>query len=156
MSNPAVFDDSNKDDEDFILSDQCDDYVPEIKKEKYEKKPESSNNDMPMPERYCHIRTRQRKVHEEMYTVMHLLSSKYRMSKQQIEKSIITVANMLFDREWKLYKTKGNTDLNTLPSMKNLINTELLFEAMALNAIVEEMMDENIQASIPFSNDRSS
>ena len=54
MSNPAIFDDSDKDNEDFILSDQCDDYVPEIKKEKYEKKPESSNVDMPMPEGYCH------------------------------------------------------------------------------------------------------
>ena len=139
MSNPAIFDDSDKDNEDFILSDQCDDYVPEIKKEKYEKKPESSNVDMPMPEGYCHIRSGERKVREEIYTVMHLLSSKYHMSNQQIEGSIITVANMLFDREWKPYQTKGNTDLNTLPNMKNHLNAEPLFEAMALNAIAEEV-----------------
>ena len=62
---------------------------------------------------------------------------------------------MLYDRQWKHYKTKGNNDL-TLPSMKNILHTEPLFEAMALNAIVEEMMDENIQASITFPNDRSS
>ena len=56
MSNPAVFDDSDKDNKDFILSEQCEDYVPEIKKGNYEKKPESSNDDMPMPERYFYIR----------------------------------------------------------------------------------------------------
>ena len=75
---------------------------------------------------------------------MHLLSSKYHMSKQQIEGSITIIANMLFDREWEPYKTKGNTDLTTLLRMKNLLHTEPLFEAMVLNAIVEEMMDENI------------
>ena len=46
--------------------------------------------------------------------------------------------------------------LNTLPSMKNLLHNELLFEAMALNAIVGETMCENIQASIIFSNNGSS
>lgn len=82
MSNLAVFDDNDKDDEVFILSDQCDDYVPEIKKGKYGKKPESRNGDMSMPERYCHIRSGENKVCEEICTVMHLLSSKYHMSKQ--------------------------------------------------------------------------
>ena len=62
---------------------------------------------------------------------------------------------MLYDCQWKHYKTKRNNDL-TLPSKKNILHTEPLFEAMALNAIVEEMMDENIQASITFPNDRSS
>ena len=50
-------------------------------------------------------------------------------------------------------KTKGNTDLTTLLRMKILLHTEPLFEAVGLNAIVEEMMDENIQASITFYND---
>ena len=74
--------------------------MPVIKKRKYEKKPESSN-DMPMPERYCHIRSGERKVHEEIYTVIHLLSSNYHMSKQQIEGSIVTFTKMLLDIEWK-------------------------------------------------------
>ena len=114
MSKPAVFDDSEKDHEDFILSDQCDDYVPEIKKGKYERKPESSNDDIPMPERYCHIKIR------------------------------------------GLDKTMRNTDLKTLPSMKNLLHTEPFFEAMTLNEIAEGMMDENVQPSITFPNDKSS
>ena len=105
MSKPAVFDDSEKDHEDFILSDQCDDYVPEIKKGKYERKPESSNDDIPMPERYCHIKIR------------------------------------------GLDKTMRNTDLETLPSMKNLLHTEPLFEAMALNEIAEGMMDDRSSMS---------
>ena len=113
--------------------------MPKIKKKKYEKKLESSNDDMSMPKRYCHIRSGERNVCEEIYSAMHLLSSKYHMSNQQIEGSIITIANMLFDREWKPYQTKGNTDLNTLPNMKNLLNAEPLFEAMALNAIAEEV-----------------
>ena len=82
------------------------------------------------------------------------------MSKQQIEGSITTViviiANMLFDRKWKPYKARGNMDLSTLPSMKNLLHTEPLFKAMVLNATVEEIMDETIKASITFSNDGSS
>ena len=54
---------------------------------------------MPMPKRYCQIRSGERKVRQEIYTVVHLLSSKYYMSKQQIKGSIITIANMLFDRQ---------------------------------------------------------
>ena len=73
--------------------------MPEIKKRKYEK-PESSS-DMPMPERYGHIRSGERKVHEEIYTVTHLLSSNYHMPKQQIEGSIVTFTKMLLDIEWK-------------------------------------------------------
>ena len=99
ISNPVLFDDGDKDNEDCILSDQCDDYVPEIKKWKYEKKSESSNDDMPMPKRYCQIKSGERKVCQEIYTIVHLLSSKYHMSKQQIKGSIITIANMLFDRQ---------------------------------------------------------
>ena len=87
---------------------------------------------------------------------MHLLSSKFHMSKKQIEGAIIAIANMLFDRDWKPYKVKGERDSKTLPSMNNLLHTEPLLEAMALNAIVEEMMDESNHSSITFSNDGSS
>ena len=75
MSNPAVFDDSCKDNEDFIPSGQCDDYVSETKKRKYKRKPKSSKDVMTMPERYCHIRSGERKVREEIYTDMPLLFS---------------------------------------------------------------------------------
>ena len=62
------------------------------------------------------------------------------MSKSQIEGSIITIANTIFGREWRLPRPREEHDLNTLPSMKNLVNTEPYFEAMALSSIVEEMI----------------
>ena len=104
MSNPVVLDDSDKEelasDNDCQGDDQCD-YIPkpDVKKGKYELNPKSNNDDM--PDKYCHVRLGERKVREEIYTVMHHLSSKYHMSKRQIEGSIITIANMLFGRNWK-------------------------------------------------------
>ena len=87
---------------------------------------------------------------------MHKLSSKYHMSKSQIEGSIITIANTLFGREWRPYTPREERDLNTLPSMKNLVHTEPYFEAMALSSIAEGMMSEDTIASIAYSNDGSS
>ena len=85
-----------------------------------------------------------------------MLSSKFHMSKSQIEGSIITIANLLFGREWKPYVERETADLNTLPSMKNLLHTEPYFEAMALNAIVEEMMQDESNPSITYPNVGSS
>ena len=97
MSNPAVFDDSDKDDKDFILGDYCD-ICQKLRKGNMKSQKVAI---CPMPERYCHIRSGERKVHEEIYTVIHLLSSNYHMSKQQIEGSIVTFTKMLLDIEWK-------------------------------------------------------
>ena len=109
-----------------------------------------------IPKKYCHIRESERKVREEIYSVMHLMSSKFHMSKRQIEGSILAVANILFGLNWKPFKPKGTQDLDTMPSMKNILHTEPLFEAMALNAIVEEMMDNETKSMITYSNDGSS
>jgi hypothetical protein len=49
------------------------------------------------------------------------------MSKRQIEGSILTIANMLFGREWKPYNKHETPDLDTLPSMKNMQQTEPFF-----------------------------
>ena len=95
-------------------------------------------------------------VRPELYSVMHKLSSKYHMSKSQIEGSIIAIANILFWREWRPYAPREEHDLNTLPSMKNLVHTEPYFKAMALSLIVEEMMSEDTITSIAYSNDGSS
>ena len=67
------------------------------------------------------------------------------MSQNQIEGSIITIANELFGRkefgEWKLYDRLTTSDNNTLPSLSN-IRTESYMEAMALNFIVQEIMND--------------
>ena len=47
-------------------------------------------------------------------------------------------------------------DLNTLPSMDNIRQTEPLFEEMALNAIVREMMENGSSSTVTYSNDGSS
>ena len=48
------------------------------------------------------------------------------MSKRQIEGSILAVANILFERDWKPYKVKGAVDSKTLPSMKNILHTTIM------------------------------
>ena len=78
------------------------------------------------------------------------------MSTSEKDGSIITIANTLFGREWRPYTPREERDLNTLPSMKNLVHTEPYFETMALSSIVEKMMSENTIASISYSNDGSS
>ena len=145
---------------------ESDNYVPpDAKKGKYDadynelreiydiSAPGSSKG---MPNKYRHVRESERKVREEIYSVMHLMSSKLHMSKRQIEGSIIAVANIVFDMDWKPFQPKGVQDLNTLPSMRNSLHTEPLLEAMALNAIVQEMMEEENTSSITYSNDGSS
>ena len=67
------------------------------------------------------------------------------MSRNQIEGSIITIANGLFGRkdfgEWKIYDKHTTLDNNTLPSMTNITQTESYMEAMVLNFIVQEIMN---------------
>ena len=107
---------------------ESDNYVPpDAKKGKYDadynelceiydiSAPGSSKG---MPNKYRHVRESERKVREEIYSVMHLMSSKLHMSKRQIEGSIIAVANIVFDMDWKPFQPKGVQDLNTLPSIK--------------------------------------
>ena len=52
-----------------------------------------------IPEEFRYVRYGDRSVRPELHSVMHKLSSKYHMSKSQIEGSIITIANTLFGRE---------------------------------------------------------
>ena len=108
-----------------------------------------------MPDKYRFVRYGERKVRPEIYSVMHKLSSELHMSKVQIEGSIITIANTLFDREWQPYVPEAKIGLNTLPSMKNILHTEPNFEAMTLCAIVEEIMTDDNSAAIMYSNDWS-
>ena len=80
----------------------------------------------------------------ELYAVMHLLKSKYHMSDSQVEGSIVTVANMMFGRNWKPYSADHTTGNNSLPSMSNARRTECYAEAMVLNLIVECRMTASL------------
>ena len=57
------------------------------------------DNSDSIPKEFRYVRYGDRSVRPELYSVMHKLSSKYHMSKSQIEGSIITIANTLFGRE---------------------------------------------------------
>ena len=64
---------------------------------------------------------------------------------------------MLFGRSWKVYTSDENgTDNNTLPSMSNTCTTERYMEAMTLNSIIEEVMQEGSVSCVVYSNDGSS
>ena len=54
-----------------------------------------------------------------------------------------------------LIKKHQTPDLGTLPSTRNILQTELFFKAMALNAIVEELMKDETTATV-CTNDGSS
>ena len=99
-----------------------------------------------LPFKYRHIRDGLRSVKPEIYFVISKLSSDFHMSQNQIEGSIITIANELFGRkefgEWKLYDRLTTPDNNTLPSLSNIRRTESYMEAMALNFIVQEIMND--------------
>ena len=62
---------------------------------------------------------------------------------------------MLLGGEWKPYNTHQTLDLDTLPSMRNILQIEHFFEAMALNAIVEETMKNDNTAYTVYENDVS-
>ena len=57
---------------------------------------------------------------------MSKLSSELQMSKYQIEGAIVIIANMLFGREWKPYNKHQTPDLDTLRSMRKILQIEPL------------------------------
>ena len=77
------------------------------------------------------------------------------MSRAQIEGSMCAISNTLFGRSWKPFKANSITDDDTLPSMTNLVHIRDYIEALALNAIVDEIMISQ-GSSIIYSNDGSS
>ena len=102
LSGISSFDNEAYDDESsFVAANAISDgeeyeYNPENKKGKHDFNINSgSSNDM--PERYCHVRWWDRTVKNEIYSVMAEMSSELHMSKRQIEGSILTVANSLFE-----------------------------------------------------------
>ena len=63
---------------------------------------------------------------------------------------------MLFGRQWKVHnENEYGTDNLTLPSFRNARKTEKYMEAMALNTIVHEIMNEDSETCVVYSNDGS-
>ena len=79
---------------------------------------------------------------------MSKLSTELHMSKHQIDGAIVTIINMLFSQEWKHYNKHKTPHLDTLPSMRNILQIECFFEAMAFTAIIEEIMEDEKEKGI--------
>ena len=129
------------------------------KKRKYQLNETFNLADDFLPFQFCHICNGPRSVKPEIYKVATILSSSYHMSQSQVQGAIITVANELFGRkefgEWKVYSSTEPQDDNTLPSFNNVRRAEHYFEAMALNMVVEEIMEDGNDATVVYSNDGS-
>ena len=83
------------------------------------------------------------------------------MSEAQAQVTICTVANNLFDCNWKVPSeekwtpSKAPTDPNTLPDKSNSRRTEAYVEALVLSAITNEIMDSESETVVTYSNDGS-
>lgn len=160
LSYQNVQDEENVEDMQLDISNDFeDDYVPkERKKSKYEWIDILDHPEDDLPYQYRHVRSGLRSVREEIDMVAMELASVCHMSKSQIESSICIIANRLFGREkygkWKPFESRGTIDANTLPRM-NIPVKEQRLEAMALNIIVEELMQEGNEGKIMYANDGS-
>ena len=142
---PQVLKDNT--DKDFVLDSDA------SKIRRYEYQPTVADVSDDMPSRYRHVRNGLRSVRPEVYRAAHTLNSDYHMSLHQIEGAFVEIGR-LFDREWKAFRPNYTIDNDTLPSMTNLVRTRNYVEAMALNNIVEEVMNSD-GGSITYSNDGS-
>ena len=88
----------------------------------------------------CHLSTRS--VRPEVYEIAHTLNAEYHMSRRQIEGSFVEISK-LFGRNWKALEPNTTIDNDTLPAMTNMTRTRNYVEAMALNQIVEEIMESD-------------
>jgi len=144
-------------------ADQDEEFVPEntetdspkAKKKRYEFIDTFPEEDDQMPDQFKYPRHGPRSVKSELYMAIHILKAKYHMSAEQIEGSIVTVANLLFGRNWNVYSPNQDIDKNSLPSMSNARRTEKLAEAQVLSEIAEEMMSTE-SPCVVYSNDGSS
>ena len=74
-----------------------------------------------------------------------------------MEGSILTTANVLLGRKWKVFASdKHGTDNITLPSMNNGVRPEQYIEAIVISTIVDEIMLDDIVSCVVYSNDGSS
>ena len=135
---------------------QDEEYVPP-KRQKYDYQEELNEDLDRLPPKFRHPRDGLRSIRPELYALMHFLSSSLHMSHEQVEGSIVAVANMLFARKWKVYSSdEYGTDNNTLPSVSNTRRTERYIEVMALCNIADEIMQEDSKICVVYSNDDSS
>ena len=80
------------------------------------------------------------------------------MSYEQAEATVTETANCVLGKkefgEWKSYDPNVLSDNDTLPECKNMHKNSIIFEAMALNFLAEDVMRGNkTKASVVYSLD---
>ena len=111
---------------------------PQSKAEKRKNSEDSSTDSLPV--QYRHVRDSERKVKEEVYRAVADLKGKG-MSLNEATQAVVTVANRLFDREWKVQeKEKKRSDLrDSMPSFRSVQEAMVLMETQALSQTVDRM-----------------
>ena len=95
-------------------------------------------NDL-LPIQMRHVRKSDRIIREEIYETLADLKG-LGLSSNEACKALVTVANTLFDRRWKIHEEKSNAFLlDTLPHTRNIRHAEELIEAKSLSCVVAEM-----------------
>ena len=131
---------------------------PSGKRSKFDFIPADESVDDPLPKKFRHIRSGLRSVKPEYYKLIEKFISVYHMSYNQAEAAVRETANHLFGREefgkWKSFDPDQPVDSNTLPQRRNSRENSKLFEAMALNLLVEDVMNST-KTCVVYSHDGS-
>ena len=105
-----------------------------------------------MPEKWSHIRFADGDIRPEFYTCVDQLMVVYQCTKYQAVSAVITVANIMFGREWKHHDGVSTTlDNDTAPETNNTsqFSLEQTVEFVALKCILDEIMELG-EANITF------
>ena len=102
---------------------------------------ENVSDEDPLPAKYRHIRSSEKKVKPEYYTTVDKIKSTLHCSYKQAAHSVIMVANGLFGRKWKTHdEDENNIDVDTAPHKRRTIEAGHALTALCLSEIVDEMM----------------
>jgi hypothetical protein len=97
-----------------------------------------------MPEKWSHIRLPDSSIRPEFYSSVDQLINVYQCNKYQATSAVITVANMMFGRNWKHYDSSSSeVDEDTAPEVKEVIQIgiERTIDFVALKCILEEIIE---------------
>ena len=110
----------------------------------------------PLPVKFRHIRTGERKVKEEYYRVVDKLMSKHHMSANQATAAVVEVGNYMFSREWKYQDAESDTfDMDTVPDKAHNRAMGKALEAFTLAKIAEKIISTDQSVTVTYHDDGS-
>lgn len=122
-----------------IVADECAE-PPEKKRRRYVPSVRSSEEEL--PEKYCHVRDGLMNVRDEFFVASEVLVCVGHLSLNQACFAIVTVANILFGRSWKMHNEDPSViDDDTLPHMRNIRTMFKRMEALVLSRLAHLIAD---------------